>query len=136
MARDNWNELKQKIVEFGRELFDAFAKNADETIKKLLSSDAIKCAINYEEKYARNYTAKEMIQWFKENYKKGYDPCVYMVQVERDGQIHYKIHHLFIDIEKKEPCLDGSYPYRQVIALDLDDDIRKMFKSNNLLILR
>lgn len=129
-------QLLEQIKSKGLELFDLL-KNSDwDKISEFTDPDVLKLAINYEEKNTQNYTAAEMIKWFREKYKAGIDGCVYMVKNTEKNTTIYELHHVFIDREKKEPCLDGSHSYMKVVALNIDDDIQRMFKDKDMIILR
>jgi hypothetical protein len=129
------DKLKGKFKKSYKQLFELLKEDAWERIKEIVTIETFKLAINYEEKNTKFYTAKEMIKWFKENYKQNYEPCVYMLKAEIDGDAIYKLHHVFIDNDK-EPCLDGSVPYRKVIARQIDDEIVRMFGDKDMIILR
>jgi hypothetical protein len=99
-------------------------------------TELIKFAMNYEEKYSKNYELEEVLKWFKENRPRKTENVLGCLLKDSDNfNGFYSLHHCFLD-QNKKPLLGSDFPYLLVKASDLSPSLKSHFSNKNMILLQ
>jgi len=121
LASDAIGKVQTHVVDKAKDLF----KN---------NFQLLKIYWNYEEKSTPSYTFQEVVSWLKTNLllnKDHYGGVYYFPPNEKNIII---LHVFFLDGNR--PLIDGTAPHLLINTLEIDEDLKNMFKANPLLIIK